>query len=333
MAPVQQLQITSPRVAEFVETADPVCDSGGLLVRARLTAISTGTELRVYRGIPVDEAGEFLHERVPFELPAPNGYSMVGTVEAVGAGVDGFEVGERVFVPGPHAELVAVAADLAVKLPGAIDDESAVFLNILEVSHIALRQGNPAPGADLAVLGQGVIGLSAIAYGQAFGMRTVGIDPSAPRRDVGTAMGATRVLDPTSPEFAEQMAEFCGEAGADVVLEAASGWDAIRTGLEIARADATIVVVARHTDVPRFNPVGHPYLGKRLKLVTSYGYPADGQRWDCRSSRALTLELLETGRISVSPLITHRFDWQELPAVYERLDAGDETLVGLVIRW
>ncbi|MDP7273882.1 MAG: zinc-binding alcohol dehydrogenase [Planctomycetaceae bacterium] len=330
---MKQLLVTGPCVTEWVDVPEPECAVDGLVVRARLTAVSTGTEIRVFRGIAVDERGEFLHETVPFELPAPNGYSMVGTVEAVGDSVEGFSVGDRVFLPAAHAEVAAMPADLAVRLPESVSDEAAVFLNILEVSHIALRRGDPTPGCQLAVLGQGVIGLAGVAYGRAFGLETIGIDPASARREIGLAMGATAVLDPTAEDFSERIAAWGDGGGADVVLEAASGWDAIRTGMDIARTDATIVVVARHTDVPRFNPVGHPYLGKRLNLVTSYGYPADGGRWDCSSSRRLTLELLAAGRISLEPLITDRIDCNELPTIYGRLAAGEPSIVGVVVSW
>lgn len=330
---VKQLMVTGPCVAEWVEVPEPECAVDGLVVRARLTAVSTGTEIRVFRGIAVDDRGEFLHETVPFELPAANGYSMVGTVQAVGASVEVFSVGDRVFVPAGHAQVAAVPADLAVRLPESVSDEAAVFLNILEVSHIALRRGQPTPGCQLAVLGQGVIGLAGVAYGRAFGLQTIGVDPAPVRREIGLAMGAAAVLDPLAEDFPEQVAAWGDGGGADVVLEAASGWDAIRTGMDIARTDATIVVVARHTDLPRFNPVGHPYLGKRLHLVTSYGYPADGQRWDRCTSRQLTLELLASGRIALEPMITDRIDWVELPTIYDRLAEGESSIVGVVAAW
>src|SRR5262245_26136855 len=123
---MQRLIITAPRQAEFEEAPTPICPPDGILVQARVTAISTGTELRVYRLKPVDAAGKYLHANVPFVLPTENGYSMVGDVIEVGGEVTEFAVGERVFVPAAHGQLAAMPAQLAVKLPPAIPDEQAV---------------------------------------------------------------------------------------------------------------------------------------------------------------------------------------------------------------
>ena len=161
---MQRLLITAPRQAEFEAISMPTCAPTELLVRARVTAISTGTEIRVVRLIPVDEGGQFLHANVPFEVPTENGYSMVGEVIGVGADVADFVVGDRVFVPATHRHVAAIAATLAIKLPPTLPDEQAVFLSIAEVAHLALRRGNPTPGETVAIIGLGVIGLSALAY-------------------------------------------------------------------------------------------------------------------------------------------------------------------------
>ena len=110
-------------------------------------------------------------------------------------------------------------------------------------------------------------------------------------------------------------------------------WPAIETGMQVARESARVVVIARHTDSPTFSAVGHPCLGKDLALLTSYGYQPEGHRWDRRRSNSLTVDLLSKGKLLVVPMITDKFDWQELPDVYRRLDQGGKGLVGVVIQW
>ncbi len=329
----KRLIVTAPRQVELEEVPIPGCPDDGLLVRAKVTAVSTGTEIRVYRGIPVDKDGGFLHTYVPFQYPYINGESMVGKVLEVGAEVSGFGVGDRVFVTASHGHYAAVSAGEAIKLPAQISDEVAAFLNILEVGHIGLRKGSPQPGENVAIIGAGVIGLSALAYCRSFGFRTAVVEFARKRLDLAGEMGADLMASPEAEDFSDRILEFFGGEGADLVLEAASVWPAIETGMQIARIGARVVVIARHTDEPTFSAVGHPYLGKDLALLTSYGYQPDGQRWDRRRSNALTVDLLSKEKLLVSPMITDRFDWQELPDVYRRLDQGDKGLVGVVIQW
>lgn len=330
---MQRLIVTAPRQAEFAAITMPVCAPTELLVRARVTAISTGTEIRVFRLIPVDDAGQFLHANVPFEVPTENGYSMVGDVIGVGAAVSDFAVGDRVFVPVTHRHVAAIAASLAIKLPANLPDEQAVFLSIVEVAHLALRRGNPTPGETVAIIGLGVVGLSALAYCRAFGFRTVAIDTVDARLAIARQMGADLVLSPAAPDFHEQVNAFTDGYGADLVIEAASVWPAIQLGMEIAGKGAKIVVVARHTDKPAFSPVGDPYLQKDLTLLVTYGHPPTGQRWERKRSFGLTMEMIGNGRLNLAPMITHRVSWRDLPTIYQRLDQGERTIVGVVLDW
>ncbi len=330
---MQRLIITAPRQAEFEAVTLPACPPDGLLVQARVTAISTGTEIRVYRLKAVDEAGKFLHANVPFILPTENGYSMVADILAVGSDVTGFAPGDRVFVPVSHRHVATIAATLAIKLPASLADEQAVFLSILEVAHLALRRGNPTPGETVAIIGLGVVGLSALAYCKAFGFRTIAIDQAVDRLEIARHMGADLAISPDEPDFLAQVQQASDGYGADLVIEAASVWPAIQLGMEVAAKGAKIVVVARHTDLPQFSPVGDPYLQKDLTLMVTYGHPPTGQRWDRQRSFGLTLDLLAKGRMNIAPMITHRAPWSEIPQIYQRLDQGDRTMVGIVLDW
>ena len=330
---VKRLLITGPKQAVFEEVERPDCGPEEVVVRAKVTAISTGTELRVFRAIPVDEAGHFLHERVPFALPVENGYSMVGEIVEVGSLIQGLQIGDRVFVPAPHKEFAAVKADLVTPLPDCVADDEAVLLSILEVAHRALRQGEPPAGGNLAIVGQGVVGLSVLAYAVAFGFRTAVLDFSSERLEIAQQMGAGLAVSPNDSAVPEKVVEFFDGEGADVVFEAASHWSAVRSAMEIARLDGKVVLVSRHTARPEFNPAGHPFLGKRLNLVTSYDYPPAGHRWSRPRSLALTMHLLAQQRLNLRPMLTHSFDWCELPDYYRRLDQGELGVVAAVAQW
>lgn len=328
---MKTLLVTGPRQAEFQEMPRPTPGSDDVLVQAKLTAVSTGTELRVFRAIPVDAAGQFLHETIPFQLPTENGYSMVGRIVDVGASVDPTLVGRRVFVAGSHKEFHLAEMASTVLLPDTVSDEHAVFLNIFEVAHRAIRQAELVGGENVAIVGQGVIGLSLLAYCVALGCPTVVVDPVEQRLQIARQIGAKHTVVPSAnAEHAD--GHFDGLA-ADIVFEATSNWQGVRTAMTVANRDGTVIIVSRHTELPDFNPLGHPFLGKRLKLLTSYGYPPDGHAWDRQRSIATTLGMLSGGELNIAPMITHRIDWSRLPDMYRQIDSGDASVVGVVVSW
>ena len=331
---MKRLVVTGPRQVEFEDVSIPDCPRDGVLAKAIVTAISTGTEIRVYRRIPVDDEGTMQYPGIPFpDGPTETGYSMVGEVVEVGADVEGFSVGEHVFLGESHKEYAAAPVSKVLKLPESIPTEQAVMLNLLGVGHIALRTGDPAPGENVAVIGLGVIGQSAVAWCRAFGFRTAGIDMDRGRLEVARAMGAKTVASPADAEFQSRIDDVFDGEGADMVIEAASTWRAIRTSMDIVRRDGRVVVTATHTDRPDYNPVGHPYLSQRIKLKTAYGYEDPGQRWDRDHCIRLSLDMLGSGELVIEPMITHRVPWHQLPEIYRRLDQGDLSILGVVVDW
>ena len=66
---MKRLVITGPRQAEFEEVEMPECASDVVIVKARVTTISTGKEIRVFRAKAVDDGGRFMLANVPYALP------------------------------------------------------------------------------------------------------------------------------------------------------------------------------------------------------------------------------------------------------------------------
>ena len=48
---------------------------------------------------------------------------------------------------------------------------------------------------------------------------------------------------------------------------------------------------------------------------------------------ALTVDLLARRRLNLTPMLTHRFTWDQLPEVYRQLDEGDQSIVGALFDW
>jgi threonine dehydrogenase-like Zn-dependent dehydrogenase len=327
---MRALRITAPLEAAILDCPEPALAPDSLLVRARCTAISSGTEMRQYRDERVAQN--------PSGFPRANGYSMVGVVEAVGSQVRGFAVGQRVFVSQPHDSLVALPPEQVYPVPGGVPDEQAVFTTLCEIGLHALRRGNPSFGENVAIIGQGIIGLATLAVARGWGLRTIALDLDERRLALARAVGADLAHSPPEPDYEERIAAFCGAEGVDFVVEAASSWRAIQTAYRIVRRRGTIAVVARHTDVPDFNPIQDGMMTKEVTFTTSYAHPVmdappDLLRWTRPRDMLIVLEMLGKGRIDIGPAITHRIAPEEIPAIYARLHAGDASIAGVVVDW
>lgn len=327
---MRALRLTAPLAAAVVELPPPEVAPGTVILRARRTAISTGTEIRQYRDERV--------EQNPSGYPRANGYSMVGEIVALGSAVSGLAVGQRVFATAPHDEFVAVAPEQVYPVPEGAPDDGAVFSVIGEIGLHALRRGEPSLGENVAIIGQGIVGLATLAVACAWGLRTIAIDLDERRLAFARAVGADLALSPQDADFAARLADFCGAVGVDFVVEAASSWRAIGLAYRIVRRRGTIAVVARHTDIPDFNPIQDGLMTKEVRFTTSYAHPVtdappDLLRWTRPRDIRLILELLGKGRLDFSGAISHRITPEELPAIYQRLHEGDGAVAGVVVDW
>ncbi|MCS7001778.1 MAG: alcohol dehydrogenase catalytic domain-containing protein, partial [Dehalococcoidia bacterium] len=144
----------APGCVSVREAALSPVGPGDVVVRARLSAISAGTELLVYRGqwpeeLPIDET--IPSYRQPFVYPLTYGYAVVGVVEQVGADVDPVWIGRRVFAFGPHCSHVVTPVASVVALPDDLSDEQAVLLATTETAVTIALDAAPRIGERVAV--------------------------------------------------------------------------------------------------------------------------------------------------------------------------------------
>ncbi len=331
---MKRVLITAVRRLEIVEEPAPACPADGLLVRSMYSVVNTGTEVRSYRGCPIDWNEP--------KFPSPIGYCQIGIVEEVGPEVEGFSRGQRIFAFALHQEVAAVQASAAIAVPEGISDEDAAFTDLLDIGLCGIRRAEPTPGEYLAIVGQGVIGQGALACGRAFGFRTIAIDLAEERLTFSRKMGADLAVSPEDPDFHDKIEAFTHGEGVDVAVEVASSWPAIKTAYDIVRRRGRIVVPARHLDRPDFSPVGFPYQRREIALMTSFSYrrfpgfenyPIDICRWTRRRNFELLWDLIGAGRLDIRPMITDRVSYRDLPEVFRRLDQGAPGLVGILVGW
>ncbi len=358
----------------IAEIPAPALRPGGILVRNEFSLVSPGTERLMAGLAQKSLLGKaqarpdlvrqvfekalrdgFLAtvEAVRHRLDSlvPMGYSSAGTVIAVGEGAQNFAVGDRVACAGTgyanHAEMVFIPRNLAARIPEAVDFESASFTTVGAVALQGLRLADAQIGGTLAVIGLGLIGLIMVQLSKAAGCRVVGMDPNHGRAELARQLGADSAAE-DGDGFRSAVQRVSSGQGADAVLLSASttGNEPVNLAGEVARDRAVVVAVGTvGMEIPR-----KLYYEKELtfRVSRSYGpgrydhkyeeeggdYPVGYVRWTENRNLEAFLQLLAEKKVSVKPLITHRFRIQDAAEAYDLiLGKRTEPSLGILLTY
>jgi NADPH2:quinone reductase len=207
-------------VLAFNEVPDPEAGPGQVLVRVRAAAANF-PDLLMCRGL----------YQVRPELPFTPGVELCGEIVAVGAGVTGFGVGDRV-IGGPvqptggFGELAVMRADAILPAPDGLDDaEAAAFFITYQTGWFGLhRRAQLKAGETLLVhAAAGGVGSGAVQLGKAAGARVIGVVGGQRKAEAARALGADVVIDRREQDFVEVVKEVTSGRGADVIYDPVGG--------------------------------------------------------------------------------------------------------------
>jgi NADPH2:quinone reductase len=254
-------------------------------------------------------AGEYqIKPAVPFIV----GGEGAGEVLAVGEGVTGFAVGDRVLCPGGCVEQVLVAAERATLLPPTVPfDAAAAFRANYATALYGMQRARLQGGETLLVHGAaGGVGLAAVDIGKLMGATVIATASTAEKRAIALQMGADHVIDYTTG-FREAVKALTGGHGADVIYDPVGG-DVFDESMRCIAPFGRILIVGFTSGRPALAKTNH-LLIKDAEVI---GYTVGAlQRhdpaWAARNSRIL-LGWLASGRIN--PYISHRLPLDETAA-------------------
>jgi putative PIG3 family NAD(P)H quinone oxidoreductase len=194
-----------------------------------------------------------LLQRQGFYPPPPGaseilGLEASGTVATIGPGVDAFDAGNRVMLlveGGGYAELVAVRATQAVRVPDNIDlIEAGGIPEVFITAHDALfTRGRLREGESVLVHGGGGgVGTAAIQLAHRHGCQVLVTAGSAEKLERCIALGADAGINYRTEDFVERTRELTDGRGADVVLDI-MGASYLGRNIEAVAVDGRIVVI------------------------------------------------------------------------------------------
>lgn len=216
------------------ETPDPVPGKRQVAVRVHACGVNFADTLIVQ--------GKY-QERP--ELPFVPGSEVAGEVIALGEGVKGIALGQRVMAltsVGGFAEIALAAADTLIPLPDGIDfTDAAAFTVAYGTSHVALEtRAQLKAGETLIINGaSGGVGLTALGIGKMMGATVIGLASTEEKRALVAERGADHVFDVADPELRDKVKALGGaDVGYDVV-----GGDAFNTMLRCMKFEGRLLTV------------------------------------------------------------------------------------------
>ena len=257
----------------------------------------------------------------------PLGYSNVGIV--IESDVEDFSIGDRVVSNGPHAEIIRVPKNLAIKIPDSVSDQEASFTIVGSISLQGVRLSEPTFGETFVVFGLGLIGLITIQLLKANGINVIGIDIDKNKCKMAKAFGVEAILS-NEVDIIDSVLQRTGNHGADAVIITASTTsnEIISQSAKMSRKRGRIVLVGvTGLDINRDD-----FYKKELtfKVSCSYGpgrydsdyeiigndYPLPFVRWTEKRNFKAVLNAICKGQLKVKPLITRVEDLSDFQNIY-----------------
>ncbi|MDO6414268.1 zinc-binding dehydrogenase [Sphingomonas sp. BIUV-7] len=343
---MQGLMLAAPRNLVF-ETLDLAAGPGQVLIRTLYSGVSAGTELSQYRGSSPfmnrqwDESRRLFVEGAGPSWPYPVrnlGYEEVGEIVGLGDGVEGLAVGQRLYGTWGHRTHHVAEANWARDrlLPEDADPRIGVFSHIGAVALNGVHDARIRIGDVVAVFGLGVPGQIVAQAARASGARVIAVDPDPGRRAVALRLGAHETLDPAGGGAAEAIKAITGGRGADACIEVSGAPPALADAIRaIAYSSRVVAMGFFQGEVPGLR-LGEEFHHNRVELVCSQisgTAPEAMHRWSKPRLWRTAIDLQHAGQLDLIPLITHGVAFAEAPALFARIDAGEQGLLQAMLEF
>lgn len=222
MKAVQYSRFGGPEVLGIIETETPSPGPGEVLITVGAAGINFFEVLMRQDRYAVTPA-----------LPLIPGVEVAGTVAALGAGVGGLAIGQRVaaalFAAGIHgggyAEQVVAPADVVAPLPDGLSFPEATALQVQGLTALHLLRQNPPSGRTVLIsAAAGGVGSLLVQLAKRGGARRVlAMASSAEKRALARELGADVVIDYSRPDWPDVVRAAAGGVGPELIFDASGG--------------------------------------------------------------------------------------------------------------
>jgi 2-desacetyl-2-hydroxyethyl bacteriochlorophyllide A dehydrogenase len=317
---------------EEVVLLAPAADQ--VVVGMHYTGISIGTEFALVR------------RKISWgPYPLCTGYMGTGVVEAVGADIKNLRVGDSVYVrrndgmklagggpvscvSGVHCTHVVTKTGgthgAAKVFPGAAMDVASMFV-IPAVGFYGVSMADPGIGHKVVVYGTGQIGAAVVAACALRGCEVIAIDVNEVRLGIARDMGADHLINAAMQDVEQEVKRLASE-GADAVFECTGLPECVDPAIALCRKHGRFIWQGNY-GAAHISLHFLPAHGRQLRMF----FPCDDGYGPCRRA---VMKNMAAGALKWEKCITHRISCAEAPAMFERINKGqDSDIMGVVIDW
>ena len=343
--PMKSLLLTEYKRLQLTEQDRPDFGDDDVLIRIHSCGIC-GSDVHGYDG----SSGR----RIP---PLIMGHEAAGIVEAVGTNVTNVIPGDRVTFDstiscgkceyclsgrmnlcshrmvlgvscgdyrrhGAFAEFVSVPARIVYQIPETLPLEHAAMIEAVSVAVHAVSRASIDENSTALVVGTGMIGLLIVQAIRSKGCRSIiAVDLDSSRLELAKSLGATETLVANEGDVVETARNLTEGEGVHVAFEVVGATPTVKTAVESTRKGGAVVLVGNLA--PEVQMPLQSIVTRELDILGSCA--SAGEYPEC-------IELMASGEIDVSPLISKVVPLEEGPDWFQRLYAGEAGLMKVILQ-
>ena len=341
----RRLAITGLYQASILTYQDRALGAHEVLVRTEFASGKHGTTFGMFDGgthfgkrfelerhLFVDDDRDPSESLPTVDRPWNAGTSGLGVVEAVGAEVEKFAAGDRVFGVMDIRETNIKHEDNLSHL-GDIDPLVALCVEPAYVAFHCVRESNLRYGDRVAVVGLGAIGLLAVSIAREAGAGTIiAADLLPKRRTLAAELGADITLDPRDGDLARNIRDHAAGIGADITIELSGAYAGLSTAITATRVGGLICSAGFYQGEAQNLFLGREWHHNRLTMIVPHGCggghePRDYPYWDAKRANDTIVSMMRKGRLNARGIVNRVYALEEATQVYQHIkDAPNELI-------
>ncbi|MBF0707437.1 galactitol-1-phosphate 5-dehydrogenase [Alkalihalobacillus hwajinpoensis] len=220
--------------------------------------------------------------------------------------------------PGAYAEFVKLPKSHIMPLPNNVDYDTAALVEPSSVVAHGFYRTSIKPGADVAVMGCGSIGLLAVQWAKIFGAKKVyAIDIDMAKLKIAKELGADVIINSLEKPAHEQLMAYTNGIGVDLAIESAGSPVTSSQVFALPKKGGEVVFMGiPYADIKIERFYFEKIVRNELRVLGSWNAissPFPGEEWHS------SIHYMSTGEINVKPMISHRLALEDGPETFDNI--------------